>query len=161
MWISSATSRYFSRGPARRTGGFTLIELLVVIAIIGILAGIVLTGLNASRVKARDTMRATDLDTIQGVIEQYYRDNGSYPNTMTLTSLSAPAFAASLQTYLPTMPKDPKGGDTYLYKSDVDGKNYCLIFTAPENMSDFPKRLINSVTPNTIYYGTGTFAQGC
>ena len=45
----------------RTNKGFTLIELLVVIAIIGILASIVLVGLNGGRGKARDSQRVANL----------------------------------------------------------------------------------------------------
>ena len=48
-----------------KKGGFTLIELLVVIAIIGILSSVVLTSLNSSRTKARDTQRVSDMKQIQ------------------------------------------------------------------------------------------------
>lgn len=48
--------------------GFTLIELLVVIAIIGVLSAVVLTSLNGSRVKAKNTTFKTELTQLQLVL---------------------------------------------------------------------------------------------
>jgi len=59
--------------------GFTLIELLVVIAIIGVLASIVLSGLNNARKKARDTKRISDVNQIVLALELYYGSHGWYP----------------------------------------------------------------------------------
>ena len=59
--------------------GFTLVELLVVIAIIGILAAIGITALSTARLKARDAKRVADLKQIQGALELYFNDKGSYP----------------------------------------------------------------------------------
>jgi prepilin-type N-terminal cleavage/methylation domain-containing protein len=58
--------------------GFTLIELLVVIAIIGILSGVVLTSLNSSRQKARDTARMEYADEFKKAQELYFADKGCY-----------------------------------------------------------------------------------
>ena len=58
---------------------FTLIELLIVIAIIGILASIVLVSLNGSRIKARDTQRKSDINSIHKALETYFTYYGSYP----------------------------------------------------------------------------------
>ncbi|MEK7617724.1 MAG: prepilin-type N-terminal cleavage/methylation domain-containing protein [Patescibacteria group bacterium] len=59
--------------------GFTLIELLVVIAIVGLLASIVLVGLNIARVKARDTQRVANIQQIMKALEFYYNTNARYP----------------------------------------------------------------------------------
>lgn len=52
--------------------GFTLIELLVVIAIVGILAAVILIGINpGQRIKeARDTVMQQDVKSIMSAIEQ-------------------------------------------------------------------------------------------
>jgi prepilin-type N-terminal cleavage/methylation domain-containing protein len=62
----------------KSTQGFTLIELLVVIAIVGILSAIVLSSVNAARVKARDARRKSDLAQITKALEVYYSNNNSY-----------------------------------------------------------------------------------
>jgi prepilin-type N-terminal cleavage/methylation domain-containing protein len=63
--------------------GFTIIELLIVIAIIAILAGLVLNNFQGAQAKARDTGRVTDLNNIHSKLEEYYNENGAYPQTFT------------------------------------------------------------------------------
>lgn len=62
--------------------GFTIIELLIVIAIIAILAGLVLNNFQGAQAKARDTQRVTDVNNIHSKLEEYYNENGGYPNAM-------------------------------------------------------------------------------
>ena len=73
--------------------GFTLIELLVVIAIIGILSAVVLTSLNSSRTKARDTKKISDVKQV-ALAYELSRDQatGNFPAGTTgsfLTGLTA------------------------------------------------------------------------
>lgn len=134
--------------------GFTLIELLVVIAIIGILSSVVLASLNSARSKARDARRKADMKQIQLALELYYDSNGSYPVGGWFSS--EPGDNASnnggnwipglAPTYIPSLPRDPRGGassiqptcsswkSAYLYLSADGGKNYKLLaHCAPEN----------------------------
>lgn len=60
--------------------GFTIIELLIVIAIIGILAGLVLNNFQGAQAKARDTQRRTDINNIHAKLEEFYNEQGGYPN---------------------------------------------------------------------------------
>lgn len=60
------------------TKGFTLIELLVVIAIIGILASVILTAVNSSRIKANDVSVRENLNTVRTQSIVYYDSNNGY-----------------------------------------------------------------------------------
>lgn len=71
-----------------RNTGYTVIELLIVIVVIGILTGLVVNGIQNSQVRSRDTQRITDVDTLHSKLESYYSDNGGYPNTFTISTLS-------------------------------------------------------------------------
>jgi prepilin-type N-terminal cleavage/methylation domain-containing protein len=67
--------------------GFTLIELLVVIAIIGILSGVVLTGLSSARTKAKDSRVISNLKQAKTVVE-LNRQNGNALKLSELYSVS-------------------------------------------------------------------------
>jgi prepilin-type N-terminal cleavage/methylation domain-containing protein len=64
----------------RKESGFTIIELLIVIAIIGILATLVLTNFQGAQAKGRDTVRKSDMNSIYQKLEEYYNENGGYPD---------------------------------------------------------------------------------
>lgn len=56
---------------------FTLIELLIVIAIIGILASVIMVGLQGGRLGANDSRAIQDMSQIRGKAELYYTQNGN------------------------------------------------------------------------------------
>jgi len=64
----------------KRQSGFTIIELLIVIAIIGILATLVLTNFQGAQAKGRDTVRTSDMNSIYQKLEEFYNENGGYPD---------------------------------------------------------------------------------
>ena len=169
MSIFSQPFRSCSNNPRK---AFTLVELLTVVAIIGILASIVLTSLNATRVKSRDARRITDVDAIQASVEVYFRDNGHYPIAPSLvgfdptSSIYSASVSAMLSPYY-TVPQDPSGPSNgtpngYVYISTANGSDYkILAFGTPENMSDFSPSSICTTGPscpggtNAIGYWSG------
>lgn len=64
----------------RKESGFTIIELLIVIAIIGILATLVLTNFQGAQAKGRDTVRTSDINSLYQKMEEFYNENGGYPD---------------------------------------------------------------------------------
>ena len=95
--------------------GFTLIELLVVISIIALLSSVVLASLNAARMKARDSLRISNLRQIRLALELFYDANGYYPQSdcgwdcngyRTYNSASWNALATDLAPYI-KLPRDP------------------------------------------------------
>ena len=61
----------------KRESGFTLIELMVVISIIGIMATLVVVGLNSARSKSRDYKRLSDVSEIAQGLDLYEISNPS------------------------------------------------------------------------------------
>ena len=61
--------------------GFTLVELMVVIVIIGLLATIVVINVLPSGDQARVTKAKSDISTIEGALQLYQLQIGTYPTT--------------------------------------------------------------------------------
>lgn len=87
--------------------GFTLIELMIVMAIIGILASIAVPNYQWALIRAREAVLSENLYGIRSAIDQYYADQGKYPDA--LTDLAA-------RSYLRSIPIDPftKRNDTWV-----------------------------------------------
>lgn len=105
--------------------GFTIIELLIVIAIIGVLAAIVAVNGTASRAKARDAQRVSDIGNIQTALEAYFEASP-------MGSQTYPTSTAQLvsQGYFGALPTDPTTHANYHYNPTNNGsglyKSYCL-----------------------------------
>lgn len=106
--------------------GFTLIELVVTIGILSILSLLVIATLNPLEQfkKARDGNRKSDLAQLQRVLEQYYQDHGSYPQSTGPTAYEIKDFngnavvwggSAGWPPYMNLVPKDPDSTRTYIY----------------------------------------------
>jgi len=64
------------------TRAFTLIEILIVVGIIGLLAGVLLKGLNGSRDSAEVGVARLFIQTgLRTSLERYKLDMGTYPST--------------------------------------------------------------------------------
>lgn len=81
--------------------GYTLIEMMIVIAIIGILATMSLPSMQRSLIRAKEATLRNTLFTLRNIIDQYYADNGNYPES--LENLVE-------KKYMRTIPKDPFTG---------------------------------------------------
>jgi prepilin-type N-terminal cleavage/methylation domain-containing protein len=111
--------------------GFTLYELVVVAGIILLLTSIVLSRLDLSRAKGRDSQKITELKTLQTALELYQLEAGGYPQQPTngpaKNSESNSTMSTTLQGivtagYLSAIPKPPKGisvldGNIYYYQT--------------------------------------------
>lgn len=118
--------------------GFTIVELLIVIVVIGILAALVITTYNGIQEKGRNTERQTDLKALQGQLEAYYAQNGSYPDNTQLGATSA-TNVTFIQANMKGLDKealrDPKGaaGDYSLNTgTTLGGNKYTYQVTASD-----------------------------
>ncbi len=91
--------------------GFTLIELMIVISIMGILIAIAQPSLKRSLVRANESVLKEDLFQIRDAIDQYYADQGKYPDTLQDLVNSEDM----TRSYLRGIPKDPfTGGQDWI-----------------------------------------------
>lgn len=144
--------------------GFTLVELLVVIAIIAIISGIIITSLQASRLKARDAKRVADVTQIQLAAEQYFDRCGQYPAGIgsagaspTGISVGCPS-GITLATFLSQTPTTPTGGnydyayhtlgivDNYIVHALLEGSNNAAM---RDSLASFPSDTSNWSTTFT------------
>lgn len=99
---------------SRKAPGFTLLELIIVVAIIGILATIAMPALKDMPRRANESVLKTNLRTLRDLIDQYYGDQGHYPESLEVLVE---------RKYVRQIPYDP------LTKSD---KSWILIYEEPD-----------------------------
>src|ERR1700733_8920126 len=103
----------------RNISGFTLIEVMVVVVILGILAAIIVPKIMSRPEQARMVKVKQDILAIQGALDLYKLDNGTYPTT-----------DQGLQALVtkPTQAPIPRSwkSEGYLQETPVDpwGQNY-------------------------------------
>jgi len=100
-----------------RQRGYTLIELMVVLTIIGILATIAQPNLQRTVIRAREASLRQSLFVLRDVIDQFYADNGSYPDSLEdlvekhyIRALPEDPVTKSSSTWIIIPPEDAKGG---------------------------------------------------
>ena len=119
--------------------GFTLLELLVVISIIGILAALLLANFNATRERARDAARQSDIKQYQTSLGQYASENtGLYPVETSIIRICDENDFWSTDLGLPICIDDPQAPvvtQRYWYLSNDTGTEYA-VWAQLENGTD-------------------------
>jgi prepilin-type N-terminal cleavage/methylation domain-containing protein len=132
-----------------RTKGFTLIELLMAISIISLLSTTMLSNFKSARINSRDAQRIASIKQLQGALDLYWVDNGSYPVSGSMfisTDLphiywgtfgvcndprysTLPNVNSFLSAYLSGNPRDPISNDfhCYFYQTLADGGSYMIM----------------------------------
>jgi len=127
--------------------GFTIVELLIVISIIGILTTIGFLGFGKYQADARDSERSNKATIISEYLENYYSENGEYPNCSSLVSNTSTVLSGIDAAVLTTPQKlagetnsikctdltSPSQGDYFSYVGDGSGAcaigGSCLQYT--------------------------------
>lgn len=116
--------------------GFTLMEILISIAIIAVLTALGVVSYVSINRNARDAKRRGDIEQIRSALELYRSDYGYYPalggvwvDVAALDTRASDPTLGLVDTYLPSLPTDPKGDLTpYMYQatnySDTTGHYY-------------------------------------
>ncbi len=143
--------------------GFTLVELLVVVSIIGILATLLVANYNATRQRARDAQRKSDLRNIQTALRVYYNDKGRYPpassgrisgcGTGSSVCDWGGSFSSNGVVYMNVLPKDPSSDRSYYYDYDSATGDYTL-YACLENKAD-DKCIYTSCSSNRFPSASG------
>lgn len=100
--------------------GFTLVELLVVIAIIGVIAGLVMSGISFTRRKATSTQCKSYLKQIATASLVYCQDAGAFPDVSNMAGLEAelvPDYTDSDAIF--TCPGSTAGATSYDYNQGL------------------------------------------
>ena len=106
------------RRSARNIKGFTLLELMIVVTIIGILATLAVPQFRVAVLKSKEAALKEDLFNIRSVLDQYYADNGKYPDALAnlvdkgyMRGIPVDPFTASADTWrLAYYTSDSSGG---------------------------------------------------
>ncbi len=115
--------------------GFTLIEIIIAVAIIALLAILAFTALPNQLRRSRDAQRKKDLATIKIAFEDFYNDQGQYPESDILLNCDSEEF----MPYLQKVPCDPLNEQPYIYApypSPVDRSGGYRVFAPLESYSD-------------------------
>ncbi len=123
----------------KKISGFTLIEMVVVIAVIGVLMTIAFRGTAAIQGSARDVKRVKALNDMRAFLEQYYTQNGSYPNHDTdcvpSNAQGSPNRWSDLATDLANAGIVDAASD--IANDPTKAHQYCYVSNASSNSTDY------------------------
>ncbi|MDD5748665.1 MAG: prepilin-type N-terminal cleavage/methylation domain-containing protein [Actinomycetota bacterium] len=103
--------------PSVGSEGFTIVELMVTLLILGILAGIVVATMSASRSKTQEAACKSNLRNISSAICEYQAaHNGDYPPNLDV--LTTEGYIKS--SFKWTCPSGPLDGQSTDYRDNYD-----------------------------------------
>jgi general secretion pathway protein G len=114
--------------PGLSARGFTLVELLVVMAIIALLLSLAVPRYFKSVEKSKETLLQQNLSLTRHVLDQFYGDNGKYPETLEalvtrkyLRKVPFDPVTGSDATWIVLPPDEPDKGGVFDIRSGAEG----------------------------------------
>lgn len=132
--------------------GFSLVELLVVITIIAILSVVAYTAVGGQTIKARDSKRKQDLNTIQSALEIYFVEYGRYP---TAPLVSGTGDGEIPKKFLSSIPTDPGANVAYIYESDGTTFEIAATLEIDGKLENYETFLVGNSDLSMIFSGVG------
>jgi general secretion pathway protein G len=124
------TNRQAQRSIRHDGRGFTLIELLVVLTIVALMLTLALPRYFPSIDKTKDTILAENLRNVREILDHFYGDTGSYPDSLDqlvekkyLRALPVDPITESTATWILVPPETGVKGSVYDIKSGAPGND--------------------------------------
>jgi len=122
-----------------RKKAYTLAEIVLAVMIIGLIFSIVSVSLSEIRRNSRDTRRVSDIAQIQLALEEYYRDEGFYPDTLNLGENLIGS--TTNRIYIIRVPQNPQPAASNCepsnYQYTKDGDSYQIKFCLEKNIDEY------------------------
>ena len=125
---------YYTIKIMRKIQGFTLIELMIIIVILGVLAALISGNFITSLEKGRDARRKADMESIRQALELCRSFVGTYPAPV-IGHVPEP-LTCGTQTYMTTIPRDPKSTTTHYTYTRPTTTTYTLSSSLMESQSN-------------------------
>lgn len=167
----------------KKTSQFTLLEILITVTIIGILAGILATGITSATEKGKGTNLKAFIATLDMAISKYYNQNGRYPasdgkDKMYRTSNLYTALATPIEggPYISKIPEefvgeDPDGNKCFItheryeepkFDYEINDPYYIVYIPSSEyhetgKANGEPVALMQKQGDNWVYFNLNTY----
>lgn len=135
--------------------GFTLVEILVVVSIIGIIISISVLSFNSTEEFSRNNARLGNVKQIQLALEEYYKYENSYPDSLTFGG--ALIGSSTSKVFLSIIPKNPEPRDDgdcvdqeYQYSYNSSTRAYSLSFCLSKKISDLEIGNYNAIPSGLV-----------
>lgn len=115
-----------------KSKGLSTIEVLAIVAILTILFIVIFRYLSPQVSRSRDAQRKSDLAKIKVAYENYFNDNGCYPDPDILDNCES----EDLRPYMSAVPCDPQTGDPYVYLPEANQCSGYRLLSILENSDD-------------------------